>query len=237
MRRIVITGGDGRFAKVLKKKLYGKKIYYLSKNKFNILNYKNLEKKIKLLKPKIIIHLAALSRPMSIHEKEISKSINLNIIGTANLASLCHAYKIKLIYFSTNYVYPGKNGNYKENSPLLPNNNYAWSKLGGECSVHMLKNFLILRISMTERPFVHKKAFSNIRTSFVFHDFVAKIIPKILDKRGVINIGGKRQTIYQFAKKENYLVKKIIYKKNSLNIQKDSSVNINKLKKIINVKS
>jgi hypothetical protein len=31
MRRIIITGGNGRFAKVLKKKLYGKKIYYLSK--------------------------------------------------------------------------------------------------------------------------------------------------------------------------------------------------------------
>ena len=236
MRRIIITGGNGRFAKVLKKKLYGKKIYYLSKKQFNILNYKSLEKKIKILKPKTIIHLAALSRPMSIHEKDISNSINLNIIGTANLASLCHTYKIKLIYFSTNYVYPGKKGNYKEEDSLLPNNNYAWSKLGGECSVHMLKNFLILRICMTEKPFIHKKAFSNIISSFAFHDFVAEIVPNILSKKGVINIGGKRQSIYQFAKKQNNSVKKNIYKKDFLNIQKDSSININKLKKIINVK-
>jgi dTDP-4-dehydrorhamnose reductase len=89
---------------------------------------------------------------------------------------------------------------------------------------------------MTEKPFVHKKAFSNIRSSFAFHDFVAEIVPNILNKRGVINIGGKRQSIYQFAKKQNYSVKKIVYKKDFLNIQKDSSININKLKKIINVK-
>ena len=40
----------------------------------------------------------------------------------------------------------------KENSPVLPMNNYAWSKLGGESAVHMYKNSLILRLNMTEKP-------------------------------------------------------------------------------------
>ena len=53
-----------------------------------------------------LIHMAGLSRPMNIHEN-ISKSINLNIIGTANITKVCADNKIKLIYFSTNYVYPG----------------------------------------------------------------------------------------------------------------------------------
>ena len=52
---------------------------------------------------------------MDIHEKKIDESINLNIIGTANVTRSCSLLKIKLIYFSTNYVYPGKTGNYKEN--------------------------------------------------------------------------------------------------------------------------
>ena len=64
-----------------------------------------------------------------------------------------------MIYFSTNYVYPGTKGNYKETDPLLPINNYAWSKLGGETSVQLYKNSLIIRVCMTERPFVHKVAF------------------------------------------------------------------------------
>ena len=49
--------------------------------------------------------MAGLSRPMNVHEKNI-KSINLNIIGK-NITKICSDNNIKLIYFSTNYVYPG----------------------------------------------------------------------------------------------------------------------------------
>ena len=55
---------------------------------------------------------------MNIHEKNISKSIDLNIIGTANIVKICEQYKIKLIYFSTAYVYEGTKGNYKEDDPI-----------------------------------------------------------------------------------------------------------------------
>ena len=71
--------------------------------------------------------------------KDIKKSIDLNIIGTANITKACEERNIKLIYFSTNYVYPGKKGNYKEGDNLLPVNNYAWSKLGGEAAVQFIK--------------------------------------------------------------------------------------------------
>ena len=54
---------------------------------------------------------------MSIHDQNINKSIDTNIIGTSNIVKICNVYKVKLIYFSTNYVYPGTKGNYKENDP------------------------------------------------------------------------------------------------------------------------
>ena len=79
--------------------------------------------------------MAGLSRPMNLHVKDICKSIKLNIIGTANVVNVCNEFNIKLIYFSTGYVYEGKKGNYSEKDPVLPINNYAWSKLGGECAV------------------------------------------------------------------------------------------------------
>ncbi len=180
------------------------------------------------------MHLAALSRPMVQHEKNISNSINLNIIGTANLVNICSELKIKLIYFSTNYVYPGKKGNYKEHDALLPWNNYAWSKLGGECAVQMYKNSLILRISMTEKPFIHKKAFANVKLNFLFHEELVKILIKIIDRKGIINVGGPTKTVYNFAKKYNPKVKKIFIKKNSLyNFPLNPFMNLSKLKKII----
>ena len=65
---------------------------------------------IKYLKDstKYLIHLAGFSRPMVAHNKNISHSIKLNIIGTCNVVIACEKLNIKLIYFSTSYVYPGK---------------------------------------------------------------------------------------------------------------------------------
>ena len=231
---IVVTGGSGRFAQSLKKIKSKYKFIYPSKNSLNIINLNSIKKFLKKEKPSSVLHLAALSRPMVQHEKNISNSINLNIIGTANLVNICSELKIKLIYFSTSYVYPGKKGNYKEHDALLPWNNYAWSKLGGECAVQMYKNSLILRISMTEKPFIHKKAFVNVKLNFLFHEELAKILIRIIDKKGIINVGGPAQTVYNFAKKYNPKVKKLFTKKDSLyNFPPNPFMNLSKLKKII----
>lgn len=233
-KRIIVTGGDGRFAKVLKKTKNKLDILYPGKKQLNILSLTSLNKYIKKYKPKYLIHCAGLSRPMNIHNNNISKSIDLNIIGTANITKICSLYNIKLIYFSTAYVYQGKKGNYKENDPLLPINNYAWSKLGGECSVTMYKNSLILRIMMCEKPFLHSEAFTDVKTNFIFHEDVAKIIPKILEKKGILNIGGKTQSVYSFAKKSNKNIKKIsARKKMGRNFPLNPSMNISKLKNIL----
>ena len=234
MTKIIFTGGTGKFGKIFKKFYSNKKnIYYPSSNIFDVSNFDKIEKFIKRIRPKLIIHTAAISRPMEIHNKKIERSITTNIIGTSNIVNLCHKYKIKLIYFSTNYVYPAKKGNYEENHPLLPFNNYAWSKLGGECAVQMLKNSLILRICMTEKPFAYKYAYTNLKTNFMFHEDLAKIFFKLIKKSGVINIGGPVQTVYKFAKKDNKKIKKKILKikKNSLPL--NSTMNIRKLQKII----
>ena len=232
--KIVVTGGSGRFAQSLKKIKSKYNFIYPSTKSLNIINLNSIKKFLKKEKPSSVLHLAALSRPMVQHDKNISKSINLNIIGTANLVNICSELKIKLIYFSTSYVYPGEKGNYKEHDTLLPWNNYAWSKLGGECAVQMYKNSLILRVSMTEKPFIHKKAFANVKMNFMFHEELAKILVKIIDKKGIINVGGAAQTVYKFAKKYNSKVKKIFVKKNSIyNYPLNPYMNLSKLKKII----
>jgi len=230
LKKIVITGGGGRFAQVLKKNNKKLNILYPGKKELDILDLNSIKKYLKKNKPQYLIHAAALSRPMNIHDKQISTSINLNIIGTANIVKVCSDLKIKLIYFSTGYVYEGRVGNYKETDAVLPFNNYAWSKLGGECAVAMYKNSLILRITMCEKPFIHEFAFHDIKTNFIFHEEVVKIIPKILDKTGILNVGGKTQSIYSFAKKTNKNVKKKSGKKL---FPKNLSMNVEKLNKIM----
>ena len=184
--KIVVTGGSGRFAKSFKNLKSKYRFFFPSKRELDITKTSSIKKYLKLKKPFAVLHLAGLSRPMEIHEKKVGESIKLNIIGTANVVQICEELKIKVIYMSTSYVYEGVRGNYKETDPVLPWNNYAWSKLGGECAVQMYKNSLILRACVTEKPFVHNKAFSNVKLNFIFHDEIVKIIIKLFNKKEFI---------------------------------------------------
>ena len=230
IKKIIVTGGDGRFANELSKIKSKYSFIFKNKKQLNILSTTSIKNNIKKYRPDCILHLASLSRPMSIHDKKIGKSIDLNIIGTSNLVKICWEKKIKIIFFSTSYVYPGKKGNYKESDPLLPWNNYGWSKLGAEAAVQMYKNSLIIRACMTEEPFIHKFAFSNVMSNFIFHSDFAKIFLKVLNRKGVINIGGKVQTIYNFAKRYNKKVKKI---KSRGELPLKMSMSLKKLNKIV----
>ena len=228
MVKILLTGSDSRFGKIFRKIKSKNKFIFRNKKELNILSTKSIQKNLKRFKPNYVLHLAGLSRPMKIHEKQISKSIDLNIIGTANLVKEVSKLGIKLIYLSTSYVYPGTKGNYKETDPVKPWNNYSWSKLGGECSVQMYKNSLIIRLCMTEKPFVHSQAYANVKLNFMFQEDAAKLILKIISKKGIINLGGPSQTVYNFAKKFNKKIKKI-YSRGEF--PKKIDMNLSKLKK------
>ena len=230
--KILVTGSNGRFVKILKKKNKVLNLKFFSRKELNILIPKSIEKAIAKHKPKILIHIAGLSRPMDQHEKNINNSINLNIIGTANVVKLCKKYGVKLIYFSTNYVYDCIKGNFKETDGIRPINNYGLSKMGGEASVLMYKNSLVLRIQMTEKPFAYKKAYTNVYSNFMFHEELVEMLPKLINEFGIINVGGKIRSAYDFAKKYN---KNIIKAKNTnKNIPLKQTMNLSKLKNILN---
>ena len=232
-KNILITGKSSRFCKYLKPHLKNFNTIYTDKKNFNLNNFRQMCKFVRKKKIHYLIHIAGLSRPMKVHEKNINLSIDLNIIGTANIVKLCKLNNIKLIYFSTSYVYPGSKGNYKEEDALNPINNYAWSKLGGEASVKLYKNSLILRLCMTDFPFVHKKAIKGAKASFIYNKFVAEIIPYVLNEKGILNVGGKKRDIFNFAKK--FAIKNIepINFNKIKNFPKDSSISIKLFRKIL----
>ena len=71
--KILVTGGDGRFAQSLKKIKCKYKFIYSTKKNLDITNIKKIRSCLKKIKPKSVLHLAALSRPMIQHEKNALK--------------------------------------------------------------------------------------------------------------------------------------------------------------------
>lgn len=195
---ILVTGGSGLLGKEIKK--LDPKIIAPTHKELDITNLKSIEKTLKKYRPDVILHLAAANNPPN-HETNPEPGLKVNIIGTANLCLICHKLGIKLIYASTDYVYTGK-GPHKETEALLPPSRFAWSKLGGESAVRMLKKFLILRLDFGPSPFPWKKVYKNQFVSKLYAADMAVLVLKVVESKteGVLNLGGPRISLEKYAR-------------------------------------
>jgi len=235
--KILVTGGQGEFAKQLVKHNSEHQILNPTKSELDVRSYWDSDAYFYRYQKSFdyVIHAGAITRPMVIHEDNPTLSIKTNIIGTANMVLMCERYNKKIIYLSTDYVYSGKDGNYKETDTMKPFTKYGWSKLGGECAVQMYDNHLILRLAMNKKPFPHPKALADMKKSLIWIDDAAKITLKLLDEFGIINVGGEPQTVYEFVKETNPDIGKIFLSDiGDVIMATDCSMDTTKLKKVMN---
>jgi len=103
---------------------------------------------IKKLSPEIIIHTAALTN-VDYCETNKEKAWNVNVEGTRNIAEVSREVNSKLIYISTDYVFDGEKGMYKEDDRTNPVDYYGKTKLEGEKAVRELcDDYIIARTSV-----------------------------------------------------------------------------------------
>lgn len=190
-------------------------------SEYDIYDFSNLRDKLDEVNPDIIVNCCAIKSENV--DKNIIKSININIIGSSNISKYCIENKKRLVYISTDYVYPGETGNYSEKDSLYPNNNYAWTKLSGEVPVRMVDNHLIIRTSFG-KLFEHKVAYKNLFTSKDYVDIIAPMILESIKSEfiGIVNIGTQRKSIYEYAKKRSETIESTYLDKT-----KDFSLDIN----------
>ena len=74
MKKILVTAGNSRFANSLKKIKTFYNFIYTTKKQLDITNLNSINECLKRYKPNYVLHLAGLSRPMSIHDKNIKGS-------------------------------------------------------------------------------------------------------------------------------------------------------------------
>jgi len=94
-------------------------------------------------------------------------------LGPKNLARVCKKFDKKLIYFSTDFIFDGKDGPYQEEAKPAKKKEeipwYGWTKLKGEEEIlNSGCQFLIVRISYPYRAFFLPKT-----------DFVRNIIKRL----------------------------------------------------------
>ena len=221
--KTIVLGGTGLLGSELKK--LDRDLVCLGKKDCDISNIYHLSDLFTIKEFDTVILAAA-----ELTKAPIFELITTNIISSSNVAKACLLANKRLVYISSDYVYPGTSGNYKETDPILPVNNYAWSKLGGECAVRMVPNHLIIRTSFGASEFPHDTAYNNLWTS---KDYVDVIAPMILeasksDLTGIINIGTEKKSMLDYARRRNPDITGKPLTDNSS--PRDSSLNLTKWK-------
>jgi dTDP-4-dehydrorhamnose reductase len=215
---IAITGQNGLLSTQLQ--CIDDSIKVLSSADYNI-NSNSILSKLDTIDFDTLIHAAAITK----YNSEIATDIiQTNIIGTSYISQYCIKNNKRLVYISTDYVYPGLTGNYTEIDSVFPSNEYAWTKLGGECSVNLVPNHLIIRTSFGSEQFPYEFAWDNLITSKDYVDVIAPMIYKasISNITGTLNIGTEPKSMYEYALKRNKV------KKDKLRYNKNYSLNLNK---------
>lgn len=86
------------------------------------------------VQPHAVIHAAAFTA-VDACETQREACWRVNVDGTAHMAAACHERGVRLVHVSTEYVFDGENGPYREESPPRPVGYYGLSKLASEQAI------------------------------------------------------------------------------------------------------
>lgn len=171
-------------------------------------------------KPDAIIHAAAYT---DVDGCEINKekAFRANYLATKTIAYLAGKINAFLVYISTDYVFDGERGMYRESDIPNPINYYGLTKLLGEIVVlnTLPESSLVVRTSGLYGYSPKGKKNFGIHALerlikgepvYAFHDqylsptyvyYLAKELIKALDKKttGILHLAGERLSRYEFA--------------------------------------
>jgi len=196
--------------------LYGLRI------QVDVSNRGDVEKIFEKVNPEAVVHAAALTNVDRCEsEKELAWKINVE--GTINIVESCKKHRAFLVYISTDYVFDGEKGMYKEDDKPAPINYYGLTKLKGEESVENLTdqhcvarssviygsipatgkvNFALWLLDKLERK-EEVKIVTDQWNSPTLNTNLANMILEVLERKlnGIFHLAGAtRLNRYEFAK-------------------------------------
>ena len=148
--RVLVTGVKGQLGYEVCRELTVRGIENrgVDIDDFDLTDEKAVMVAISAYRPDAVVHCAAYTAVDRAEENEdVCRAVNVD--GTRFVARACRAVDAKMVYFSTDYVFPGTGEDFYEvDSPKGPQSVYGRTKLKGEEAVReTLEKYFILRIS------------------------------------------------------------------------------------------
>lgn len=231
MSGILLTGGSGRLGTALRGLM--PELMAPLRAELDITNPASIRATLERYRPEVMVHAAAYTNVAAAEtEKELCWRVNVE--GTRNLVRMALERPLHFVHISTDYVFWGDAGRYKESDPVGPvRNYYALSKLAAEEVVRVLPKYLIIRTSFRPSPFPYPVAFDDMYTG---QDYVEVIAPEIaLALRNLrriphdtLHIVTERKSVYELARRTRPDVEARSRKSSVVALPEDISLDIDR---------
>ena len=99
-----------------------------------ITDYRRLDQIFQRVMPEVVVLLAAIA-DVKTAETNPERATNVNVNGARNVSRLCTEYNARLVFLSSEYVFEGDSGNYKEDEEPSPNTQYGRTKCQAEMAI------------------------------------------------------------------------------------------------------
>lgn len=148
--KVLVTGVKGQLGYDVMKVLHERNIDCLGADieEFDITDFQAAENFIKGYGPDVVVHCSAFTA-VDKAEDNYDLCYAVNAVGPQNIAKVCKELDAKMVYISTDYVFPGTGDSaYEVDTPTSPVSAYGKTKLSGEEAVRdILDKYFIVRIS------------------------------------------------------------------------------------------
>ena len=220
-------------------------------NDVNIEDLNNLENIIKILTPDIVINCVGIIKQLQESKNKIV-SIEINALFPHKLSEICEKYKARVIHFSTDCVFSGEKGNYKETDLADARDTYGLTKYMGEIDyphtltlrTSIIGHELNSAVSLLDWFLTQDKACNGF-TEAIFSGFPTITVARFLNNfvfpneelSGVYNFSSDPISKYDLLLKIKKQYQKNIQISPSDKLKIDRSLDSSKLKEKINFKN
>lgn len=220
---ILLTGGTGRLGRELRQLI---DCHAPTRQELDITEYDPRVPR----ETRLIVHSAAYT-DVAGAETNRAECFDTNVTATAALS------RWPMVYISTEYVFDGERGDYREDDEPSPVNYYARTKLMGEQQAMRAPRWLILRCLFKPRPFQHEGACVDQYTSGDYVDVIARQVAqcvKWFDEgkvEGILHLGTGRKSTYELARQTRE-VRPISVNDVSVRLPRDTSLNTERFREL-----
>ncbi|MEW6031786.1 MAG: sugar nucleotide-binding protein [Bacillota bacterium] len=201
---ILLTGGGGRLGRELLRLLPG--LVAPSRAELDLTRPASVGRAFGFHRPAVVVHAAAFT-DVARAERDREECWAVNVRGTAAVVREAARHGCALVHISTDYVFHGSRGYYREDEPPGPvRNYYALSKLAAEEVARLAPRHLVIRTSFRPRDWPHPVAFVDLYTSQDYVDVVAPDIALAIVKwrqipYDTLHIATERKTAFELARR------------------------------------